>query len=64
MRAIQSANEKKRSEELEVINNEVKTLNEVVYKFSAAVQSAGSGQQQQQQTEQTQEQSQDGEKKN
>lgn len=63
MRAIQSANEKKRSDDLEAINAEVKALNEVVYKFSAAVQGAGSSQTQQPQGEQAQQENKEGEEK-
>lgn len=63
LRAIQSANEKKRSDDLEAINAEVKALNEVVYKFSAAVQGAGSSQSQQPEGEQTQQENKEGEEK-
>lgn len=55
-----------REDTLEKINSELKKLTDVVYKFSAGVQSAGAGQQNQQQAEKntTEDQQKEGQENN
>ena len=53
MRALEQARNQMKVEDVNVLNEELRKLNDVVYKFGAAVtQSAQQGQQQQQQSEQ------------
>lgn len=69
IRALEAARGQMRTDDVNVLNEELRKLNDVVYKFGAAVQQAGSQQQQQPTGEQQQQQEQkpegeDGQKKN